>query len=661
MPAACARCCAISQTPITLAEGRNIQIDVNFNGGFCDSECLSRAVADTGGKVPSPVHVQCFAAALRGLNNQFKLEDGILTDATNSSAGPKFLLAVQHNCINSQTNGGVRRAPVKHHDVNVTRPGLAVLQACYNEDSQAGPLLECLTLGGACFLPAGEMQQLVATAASKASAETTCSYLNTCKHMLDDATAVSASCPAPERRTMTVSESFPHKNLGLRFVGAGPPGLRHPEEYLNPWDDVRDTPLVDARDATEKWLSDSFGVSDVLSRYDAGVPQLVVRPEGELFNRNRFFRADGRLLRCLESVASLVPISIVRWYETRTEALERGDVLSRHRSGSRVAIAHPSGNSPARTLELADLVVQQCSAGVRAVPTLTVGLGLSQFHLTVDFQDVHILRNEMYFTWVQPDAPLTAAEFQRWVAAKETNDERVMPNLVCDAELIADVVLPRKLSPFFSSGRKHNDGLLSANTEFCTQSAQSRKDQFIRMWSIVEAQHNTLDNPVVSNKQLRTVAQQCALTCDGGDIFGENRGPAAVLKADACDEFVHWLPYKIFTDVDSCHINVQGSERMRDAACFWGQCLARTSLFAVISNLFTGTWYLPEPGATATPLYGAQNPSPVFTQLSVAYSMHCTGRVTVWAEGVAEVGDHARLKNRSPRAIRDILFRVLSH
>jgi len=286
-------------------------------------------------------------------------------------------------------------------------------------------------------------------------------------------------------------------------------------------------------------------------------------------------------------------------------------------------------------LDLASAVAGRCAAVVRSLPTVQLVIGLGPGSITVDVEDLQRRRSALFAAWTLPGAAIDATAFAAWLADKETEDERLIPRAECTPAVLAKLTVPQRLTRTYSSGRDEAAVAVVAGSEHCTLSAEARQAAFTGMWAMVAKQQETLQLPEEATRRLRNAARVCALTCDAGELYGGRAGTTAVLKVMGCDDFVHWLPYRIFPEHNACHLSLPSNDRMRENACFWGVCLAKSAAYAALFPGFTASFSAVE-GGSPQPVYGRHNPTPVFGQLNIAFSMHCTGRVTVWLEDVAE-------------------------
>jgi len=429
-------------------------------------------------------------------------------------------------------------------------------------------------------------------------------------------------------------------------------------------------PLLDvlrAEAGTSTVLAPGVMLWDVLSKHDGLLPSLQVSNAGDNSGtvRNRFFRAHPDVVACVSALRNVLPgepIEVVRFYETLGEASARGDTNSVYRTGAAVAIAPGHGGTPAQLLQLAEAAADVCLPLAKRRPRRGLGLGLGPRYLQIVFLRLSSRAAPSLTGWTVEDggatgrgSPLPAADFDALLRGFESRaarrllgsaDSCAQPVSVADAR-----AWPARSSPNFDNGfspLRHTVPVVNASSKFCASSVAARENGYLGAVADIERLYADTDasDGLRPLQDVLTALRVCYTSCDEGKLFGGNVGERAMRKVQACDALVHWMPVMLASPRDTCHLHTLTNVRMRESACFWGQCLSRQPLYALLSGHFRRFFRAPVQRESPSdpdqldpaPLFDeSRNPTPIFALLSRAHAMECRGRVTVWAENAADL------------------------
>lgn len=304
--------------------GRSLRVRLSYSGGSCDAQ----GCADTDS-------VARFKELLEATGDLQLFGNDTIAEVPPQSASAAFQEAAKAGCalphVTLARPAPMLAAAMPEAAAAATRNGA---EACLSNINESAAALACLGRKGACTLSTPDVQALAS------GAEVFCRFIRRCFPVAGSRrNDFEAACPTPLQQAQLVAEPFPSGSwTTMTFVREPPPGPSDSDEYANPWESRRDTPLVDALGTSpHASLAGGITVADALSRFNPGRPEYTVAAGAGL--RNRFFRADARLLRCLDAVHALEPLAVLRLYETRAEARARGEEHSRHRSGSAAVVA----------------------------------------------------------------------------------------------------------------------------------------------------------------------------------------------------------------------------------------------------------------------------------------------------------------------------------
>jgi hypothetical protein len=488
-----------------------------------------------------------------------------------------------------------------------------------------------------------------------------------CRHV--NQTVEAAAAPPVSRDSATV---VPYSTGVLlppaKWVPAGPTALDeyHEPEAGSPFA-ADSTPLLDVNAApagADTLLAPGVRLWDVLSRHDGILPALRVKGQGSGPGpvRNRFVRAHPDVVACVSALRDVLPtepVEIVRFYETQTEASARGDPHSVYRSGAAVALAPGHGGTPAQLLQLAEAAADACLPLAKRRPRRGLGLGLGARYLEVVFIRLAGPSAPALRGWTLGDtgaagqgAPLPAADFDALLRGFEARTSRRLPGTEgCSSPVTATeaCALPARQTPHFDNGfLRQTEPAVNSASDFCTRSKGARAEGFLAALSDVERLYVDTEpsDGLRPLSDVRAALRACYASCDEGIMFGGDVSARAASKVVACDALVHWLPVSVAPARDTCHLHTLNNARMRESACFWGQCLSRQPLYALLSGHFRRYFSAPVQSQSGSgpktlnpaPLFDeARNPTPVFALLARTHAMACRGRVTVWAESAADL------------------------
>ena len=546
----------------------------------------------------------------------------------------------------------------------------------------------CAASAGLCLLDATELtaaaDSLASTAAAADALAAFCTVARRCPQAGDEGAlaftqAVASACtagvrtvaagaaPAPTHDSTTVV-AYPSGAL-VAPASTVPVGATFLTEYHGPGEAgeavAELAPLLDvasAQDGAATVLAAGVRLWDVLSKHDELLPSLrVTRPgsDGDAEVRNRYVRAHPDLVACvsaLQDVLPAEPIDVVRFYETH------GEADSVYRTGSAVAIAPGHGGTPAQLLQLAEAAADLCLPLARRRIRRGLGLGLGPRYLEIVFLRLPARNAPALRGWTVEDGgatgrepPLPAADFDALMRGFEARAGRRLlgEEGSCEQPLEAAEAstLPARTSPHYNNGfspLRHGSPVVDGSSEFCTSSAAARAQGYLAALADVERLYEDTDasDGLRPLEDVRAALKVCYQSCDGGALFGGDVGERAARKIQACDALVHWLPVALASPRDTCHLHTLVNARTRESACFWGQCLSRQPLYALLSGHFRRFFRAPvqqrgplDPEMQdPAPLFEeSQNPTPLFALLSRVHAMECRGRVTVWAEDAGDL------------------------
>ena len=690
-----------SDTTDAMYRGRAIRFRIKYAGGTCaDSTCHADGSNSTGYEVTAGA--SCFKSAVE-LGSHLVLQtlapsgdsesSLVITEATPTAASQEFQAALAGACAPVYRHIEVDATPIAHMPVpSAAVPVADALKASQCLQGFAEAVEACLVDARACALDSNGrsiLRQAAAQVQSTVVRAAACAFVRACEPVantdsLSDAVAWSTavcgggSAPRKDANGNFVGEWYPSGVASsVDFVALEPPGVAALDEYGNPYAMARDTALADARSfgSLATPLAGGIRVVDVLSRFHPGAAEYTVTgtlmtdleavgtaKARALVVRNRFFRADSRLLRCLDTLHSLEPISIARFYETATEARARGDPDSRHRSGSAALVRFARGNSPGRMLVLVKRVAVRCGHEVAGLPTTRLLIGLSGDAVHIDFEEsmAGARKTAVFGAWTSLGAAVEQPVLEKWLEKLANMAPRYMARASCTDAVLSNLELPQPQSRLFTSSAaapgltassssttalmppSNVSPLVDDASDFCKLTAERRKELFAQTWEAIEKQHAAAELPKNDLPRLRAAASACALTCwraSAETDTDQSAAEAEALKRRACDQLVHWLPFTMRTELDACHVYAPTSDRMRKNACFWGACLARTATYASLVDIFTETYSDPGTGQVISLYDVKRNPTPVFEQLNTVYAMQCRGRVTVWLEDAAQMAN----------------------
>ena len=577
--------------PSTLAgQGRALSFHVRDSQGYCNDECLAESSARP--------DVQCLLTALEGHNLVALGADLTLELKPHGEAATLMALSYTHRCFG-----------------RVVLPGSTVQPAAAAAGADGPPTQ--------------------ATEQAAAEAPVTVTYPS------------GLTVPSVEE-TMTFDT----------------------DEFANPFESDLSVPLLDAcapdsccaagqRCADGRpmaQLSENFQVYEFLSP-SAGTLSVAYPVRGRTVRRARFFRVDPRVVECLQRVRSFMnePVVVLDGYHTAQDARARGQARDYHRSGKAARVALAQDNTAARMVELAFHAVRLCAPLFESTGQ-GMGVGLYADSVSVDVRPLGAAGVPLE-TFTGEEAGMAEAEFAVFAQRAYTQSQRYMERAECPADL---AVPQRQGAGFERDGgaefrrRRGVLDFLLGDTEFCEQSRSRRVRVFNDMWRAIDRKYKTLDVGGLRDPQeVKDALGFCFKSCDPGGLFrriGQAVGSntAGEQKIAACDNALHWLPFGFGKPEDlhdTCQFYATGSAQ-REAACFWGRCVDKTELYGLLAPPFTKTFrrrltqrnpgdpYLNEP----EPLFSVGlNPTPVFDLMRRLFAVHCTGRVTVWVDNVAEL------------------------
>lgn len=403
-----------------------------------------------------------------------------------------------------------------------------------------------------------------------------------------------------------------------------------------------------------------------------------------LTSRNKYFRSDPRALEVLDRVkefldvqwgsSGLSAVEVLDGYWTMGQANVRAaETLvveggRRHAAGTAFRLTYAATAAGRRDasstmlLELANAVVAQ---GGPYVSQLGLGLGLGLFRDSVYF-DVRKRpsKNQLVKVYTFPGAAMSAESLQRWV------DSRGRPVRLQECGRVPNPLPARQhrnWTPVEDARRRQRrqDKRARARREeagrdkrqlsrmftggdFCADSEEARAASCSEM-------HGAFSSARVEGQALEALGRCCSLCGKGGFVYNAI-SDVDEQKERACDQAVHWmtLPEHAFSapkdTVDTCTFYPKGNVELGRSACYWGNCIDKTSLGAAILPAFSNTFTRSADGIMSMfggdddvegdpePLYDASNnPTPIHSVLQRTYAMHCSGRVIIFVEDESDI------------------------
>ena len=194
--------------------------------------------------------------------------------------------------------------------------------------------------------------------------------------------------------------------------------------------------------------------------------------------------------------------------------------------------------------------------------------------------------------------------------------------------------------------------------DFCEESEDERRATYDRLWGRLEpffGGPGLASPPAGYTPHVREAAAAaldvCFNTCTSGGAISQlfNRGTVRAQEA-ACDEAVHWLPPRFSPEggsVTTCSFYPQGNQELKVSACFWGNCVDETALYALLMPAFWGVYSPPvesdfdqEVPADPEPLFDrVKNPTRIRQAMQQTFAMHCAGAVTVYIDDADDLKD----------------------
>jgi hypothetical protein len=415
------------------------------------------------------------------------------------------------------------------------------------------------------------------------------------------------------------------------------------DEYASPFGNDETAPLIDAKDHVNAKFSNSLAVAAMLSGAVCHPDlQVTVTIDGQQQIRNRMLRISPTLVKGLENLMtnSHQKVGIVRGYQTKSEALARGESNKWYRTGAAARVAFAETDARVRHIDLAAEAIRAFHPVVReAGLCLGIGLHIDGVHLDVRPPSPGAASTSIH-AWAAGGADMSSAEFKAWAEKLFGLIPLKMPDEACKS---APVDVPFKQRQIFGGVAVGSSPPTTDGGEWCGTATAALTKHFDEVWALVTTRYNHL---VMDNRrslaEVESTLRWCLASCDGGSIQAPAPGSVPAEKIRACNQALHWLPFSVSVARGTCSL-VTASSPVKDTACFWGSCVQETELYGLMgpTTLFqpvlpAKTVNDPTCGANER-LYGASNPSPMAELLRALFAGHCTGRVTVFVDSPKEL------------------------
>ena len=418
------------------------------------------------------------------------------------------------------------------------------------------------------------------------------------------------------------------------------------EEYQSPFGEELTAPLIDGAKYIGTRVSKHLWFTDFLSRaVPSNQPGFTVEYsiEGVDYTRNRFLRLNPLLVEGLETVMeqSHHPVSVVRGYQTTSEAEASGEVPGWYQTGSAARLSFREHNSKHRLLDLASIVIRAFYPVVQPMG-LGIGIGLYSDSLHVDVRPAGI--GSAITTWAVGETALTAREFQQWADQELWGAPNFIHPVACETK--PKFVHSPQSQAYEQDGFDGAVGLGAPEkrtSAFCTAAAAPQTKHFERVWALIDSRYSFLN--MKSRRPLKDVEEAlsyCLLTCDKTPINDPDIGTVPFNKIRACDLALHWLPFSFGETDGTCGFSSAQSV-LKTSTCFWNNCVEETELFGLLApnHVFRPEYVQKAPSdpkcGAEEPLFGPQNPSPLHDLIRQLYATHCSGRAVVWVENVKDL------------------------
>eukprot|EP00730_Choanoeca_flexa_P015647 TRINITY_DN7231_c0_g1_i1.p1 TRINITY_DN7231_c0_g1~~TRINITY_DN7231_c0_g1_i1.p1 ORF type:complete len:1154 (+),score=135.81 TRINITY_DN7231_c0_g1_i1:1-3462(+) len=506
-----------------------------------------------------------------------------------------------------------------------------------------------------------------------------CQALATCYPAIDRTSPQLAriDCVLSSNSQQTIFLPLP-SGVNLRGISSLPAGPNRLDEYaqprgLSPLGDLFDACGSDAicgndDDIVSKHATNMVSVAELLSKHQTE-PRHMVTYNGQQYNR--FFRMDLDLLQCLEllrSSSQSTRITVSASYQTASERMVSPYGSDFARAGLALVLKyHSEAAGPAAGLRMAVRVLHTCAPIMNDGSSL-MGLALYRHAVGVyhvkpsvrsfsphpaeitDWQETPLA-----FAIAHENAGVDSSEFERLLKTgvplpEECNSMQLIlkgNDDIPPSGLDPDYVYPEVID------RRRRRRAIDPVFDFCEASKEDRRKLTATMWREIEQM--AVDNLFSASlkrrlPQARAAFSDCLNMCnDVGANLEIDDDPEALQLEAACSEAVHRLPISFGTETemtDSCHLyslstvnNNYRTQRMRDNACTLGRCLDKTPVFAFWERVMK-TEFIPKIDGVvldSEPLWGNDQPTPVFKLMQETYAMECRGSVVVWIMDAQEV------------------------
>ena len=417
------------------------------------------------------------------------------------------------------------------------------------------------------------------------------------------------------------------------------------EEYSTPYGHDETAPLIDAKEYADGRFSNALPVAAMLSGAVCNADhQITVTINGRTQVRNRLLRISTTLVKGLERLmtSAFQKVGIVRGYQTKSEALARGETNQWYRTGSAARVAFTETDAQIRNIDLAAEAIRAFHPVVRqAGMCLGLGLYVDGVHIDVRPPSSSAAATSIH-AWAAGGAGMTSAEFKAWAEKLFGRTPLKMPDDLCTTP---PVDVPYKQRQIFGgvavAGAPRSGG--SGGGDWCSKAEGALGTHFDEVWALVTTRYDTLE---MANRrslaEVESALRWCLQSCDGGNLEAPPPGSIAANKIKACNQALHWLPFGIGSPRGVCSL-VTASSPVKPTACFWGSCVEGTELYGLMGPDATFQPALPTTSAqdpkcgADEALYGASNPSPMQEQLRALYAGHCSGRVMVFVDSAKEL------------------------